>query len=198
MNLVSKLTQNLAEQNEEQEQMDALNYLFDRMKIARYRNITMHEYFDKHYLRNCYYYSTYLFLCLKPTDRLVRGEIHKGLKCKDSIPNYRHGWVEFEFNDKWWVYDDHYVYPILIEEYYKASAPYIVFEKFTQNELLEFVKKKFPDKIIETRYGNTVLLSTGAISDKEHKIPLPFVDLEICNGEISKVSVDAEMKVRLC
>lgn len=201
MKLLDKLidkTAQIKEEIEQQEQINALNYLYYIMQGATYRNMTMQEYFDKHYLRNCYYYSTYLILCLKSTDRLVRGEIHNGLKRKDSIPNYKHGWVEFEFNGKWWVYDDHYVYPISIEEYYKENAPYVIFEKFTQNELLEFVKTKFQDKISETKEGNKTILSTREISDVEHKIPLPFVDLEICDGEISKVSVDAEMKVHLC
>ena len=197
MNLLAKLKCKLSEEELEKEQINALNYLYARMEIATYRNMTMRQYFDKHYLRNCYYYSTYLILCLQPTDKLVRGEIHNGPKLKDSVPNYKHGWVEFEYNGRWWVYDDHYVYPQLLEDYYNYHAPYSVNYSFTQKELVEFIKQEFPDKTHETKIDDHTYFSTEAISDSLHKIPLPYIELDVCKNQIVQMSVDKNLQVHL-
>ena len=71
MNIIKKLI-NKYKLNK---QKAALEYMFERFKIATCGKMTMKEYFDKNYRANCYYYSTYFLLCMKKTDKLVRGKI---------------------------------------------------------------------------------------------------------------------------
>ena len=202
-----ELIKNILKKNEEQQQIDAFNYLYDRLKIGRHRNMSMQEYFDRQYKHNCYYYSTYILMCMKPTDRLVRGNIHLGgendfvsriFNGGNKVPNFKHGWVEFEFNNKWWVYDDHYIYPILMEKWYNMKSPYEVYKKFTQSELIAYVKENFPDKVKEIKQGNKTFISTEIITIKEYNLPLWWIDLEIENGEIVKFEQDKNMKECLC
>ena len=51
--------------------------------------------------------------------------------------------IEFEFNGNWFVYDDHYKYPVLLKDYYKAVSPYKIYKKFTQEELVVYLKKDY-------------------------------------------------------
>jgi len=92
------LIKDLLKKSEEQQQIDALKYMYNRLKIGKRRNLSMQEYFDRHYRANCYYYSTFILMCMKPTDRLVRGCIHidgeldfiyKSIQ-KGTCPNYEH------------------------------------------------------------------------------------------------------------
>ncbi len=196
----------ILKRKEEKEQEKALKYLYNRLKIGTHRNMSMQEYFDKRYRANCYYYSTYILLCLKPTDRLVRGSIHIDGEldfiyksfCKGLCPNYAHAWVEFEFNDKWWVYDDHYTYPIQMDLYYEMKKPYKIDKKFTQTELIKYIKEKYSDKIKETKQGETTYISTECINISKYCIPFEWVDLELKNGEIVKFEQDKDMKACLC
>ncbi|MBQ8615220.1 MAG: hypothetical protein IJ415_01470 [Clostridia bacterium] len=210
MNLLKKIVNRIVitqEEREKQEQTEALNYLYDRLKIRSRRNMSMQDYFDKHYRQNCYYYSTFILMCMKPTDRLVRGEIHLGgehdfisktFNDGKIVPNYKHGWVEFEFNGKWWVYDDHYSYPIPIDRWYEMKTPYEIYKKFTQSELIDYVKANFPDKVIETKNGETTFISTDVVCIKKYNIPFYWIDLEIQNGEVVKFDQDKDKKECLC
>lgn len=200
------LIKDLFKKNEEQQQIDALNYLYDRLKVGKRRNVSMQEYFDRHYRANCYYYSTFILMCMKPTDRLVRGCIHidgeldfiyKSFQ-KGTCPNYEHGWVEFEFNGKWWVYDDHYSYPIPMDLYYEMNSPYEIYKKFTQSELIEYIKENYSDKVTETKKGKTIFISTEDVCIKKYNIPFWWFDLEIKNGEVVKFEQDKNMKECLC
>ena len=200
------LIKDLFKKNEEQQQIDALKYLYDRLKIGKRRNMSMQEYFDRHYRANCYYYSTFVLMCMKPTDRLVRGSIHLDGELdfiyksfhKGISPNYEHGWVEFEYKNNWWVYDDHHKYPIPMEEWYKLKTPYEVHKKFTQSELIEYIKENYSDKVTETKKGKTTFISTEDVCIKKYNIPFWWIDLEIQNGEIVKFEQDKNMKECLC
>jgi len=202
MNLIKKLLLNKKERNQE----EVLKYLHECLGKATYQDKSMKSYFDKGYRANCYYYSTFLVLCLKPTDRLVRGNIHikRGYEtvdlCKDkkTYPNYKHGWVEFEFKGQWWVYDDHFNYPVKMKEYYKQRYPYEIFKKFTQKELIEYKKENYSkDLEIETN-NNTTKIFTGAFWDKKYCLPFYYTDLVIKNDKIVKVDIEKRKKMYYC
>ncbi len=200
------LLQKLIKDNDEKKQIAAFKYLYKRLKIGKHRGKSMQDYFDKHYKANCYYYSTFILMCMKPTDRLVRGCIHIDSELdfiyksfhKGECPNYEHGWIEFEFNNMWWVYDDHYKYPIPMDEWYKLKSPYKVYKKFTQTELLEYVKENYPDKIIETKNGNITYISTESVSIGRYNLPLSWFNIIMKDGKIVKFEHDKEMKECLC
>lgn len=203
MGLIEKLFRT----KQEKKMVEALKYLYSRLKIGRYENMTMQEYFLKDYRANCYYYSTYILLCMKPTDMLCRGIIHldgdhdfisRLLHKGEVVPNYEHGWVEFEFGGEWWVYDDHYNNPIPLEEWQKQRKPYEVYRKFTQTELIDYVTQKYSDKISISKQGHKTQISTEDIWDSKYDIPFPWVDLIIKNGEIKKVDVDIQRKEVKC
>ena len=209
MKLIDRVIERVVKSKEEiekQEQAYALKYMYNRLKIGTRRNMPMQEYFDRHYRANCYYYSTFILMCMKPTDRLVRGRIYiegeldfvyKSFQ-KGVCPNYDHGWVEFEFNGKWWVYDDHHEYPIPMEIWYEKITPYEVYKKFTQSELIDYVKSNFPDKVAETIKGKTTYITIEDVCIKQYNIPFWWIDLQIKNGEVIKFDQDKNMKECLC
>lgn len=202
MNLLRKLLLNKTERM----QVEALEYLHKCLKKASYQDGSMKSYFDKGYRSNCYYYSTFLLLCLKPTDKLVRGNIHikRGYetvdlyKDKKTYPNYKHGWVEFEFKGEWWVYDDHFKYPVKIKEYYKERYPYEINKKFTQKELIEYIKENYlKDLEIETD-GKTTKISTGDVWDQKYCLPFYYADLLIKDNKIIKIDIEKRKKIYSC
>lgn len=202
MNLIKKLLLNKKERKQE----EVLNYLHECLGKASYQDKSMKSYFDKGYRANCYYYSTFLLLCLKPTDKLVRGNIHikHGYEtvdlCKDkkTYPNYKHGWVEFEFKGKWWVYDDHFKYPVKMKEYYKYRSPYEIFKKFTQKELIEYIKENYSKDIEIETSNNTTKIFTGAIWDQKYCLPFYYNDLVIKDDKIVKVDIEKRQKTYGC
>ncbi|MBR1987613.1 MAG: hypothetical protein IKA36_01105 [Clostridia bacterium] len=194
----------IIEKNEEKQQKLALKYMYDRLKIGTCGRETMQEYFDHHYRANCYYYSTYILLCMKPTDVLVRGIIHKEYDAVTDVlvdyfngkrtPNYEHGWIEFEFKGKWYVYDDHYKYPLPKSYYYKKVAPYEIYKRFTQKELINHLLTNHRDKIDLTEEGNKKAISTYGLWDKEYNIPFYDMDLTLVGDEICQANVEVRRK----
>ena len=198
------LIKNILKNKEEKDLKEALTYLYSKLKIGRYENMSLQEYFLRDYRANCYYYSTYILLCMKPTDRLCRGIIHldgdhdfisRLLSDGNIVPNYEHGWIEFEFKGKWWVYDDHYNNPIPLEEWEKQRQPLEVYKKFTQTELLEYLTKKYADQIKIIKKGKNIKITSDNIWDFKYDIPFPYVDMILKNGEIKKLDIDLERKV---
>lgn len=106
-------------------------YIERRIKIESFEEYLAHRYRD-----NCYYYSGYAIMGLKPQDYLVRGDI----TLKDEWPwqngGYRHGWVEFMFEDKEYVFDSMLKAPIPKREYYDCYKPQITYKK-SQKEILD-------------------------------------------------------------
>lgn len=198
----------IIERNEEKQQKVALDYMYDRLKIGTCGRESMQEYFDHGYRANCYYYSTYILLCMKPTDVLVRGEIFKDYnpvvsklnhRCNDKKrPNYKHGWIEFEFKGKWYVYDDHYKYPLPKNYYYKKIvAPYEIYKKFTQTELIDYMLTKYSDKFDVKKEDNKKIISTYGLWDKGFNIPFYDMDLHFEDDELTKVNIEINRKKTL-
>lgn len=94
------------------------------------------EYLSHRYRNNCYYYSAYALMGLKPQDYLVRGAI----TLKDDWPyqngGYRHGWIEFVFEDEEYVFDSMLKTPVPKQEYYDYYKPQISYKK-SQKEILD-------------------------------------------------------------
>lgn len=197
---------NLAEKfiyfNTQRKQQKAHEYLQERIKTAKFQDGSLDMFFDEKFERHCYYYSTFLLLCLKSGDKLVRGKIHldnQNLKdvFGDNEANYEHGWVEFEYDGVWWVYDDHYELPIPSNQWYETKTPYEIYKQFTQTELIEHIKKTFPDQIDTNQTSEGEILSTSEIYDIENKIPFSYINLLVKDGEIKSVEIDKEKEMTL-
>lgn len=108
-------------------------YVETRVKIESFEEYLSHRYRD-----NCYYYSGYAIMGLK----LVRGDI----ALKDEWPyqngGYRHGWVEFMFEDEEYVFDSMLKTPVPKKEYYDYYKPQITYKK-SQKEILDRFLNEF-------------------------------------------------------
>lgn len=103
---------------------------------------TLKEYLEHGYRDNCYYYSTYTIMGLKPDDFLVRGNISLY-----EWKNYHHGWIEFMYNRVEYVYDSRINEVIPKCEWYNRFNPRIDYKK-TQREILdEFLNENCAYKI---------------------------------------------------
>ena len=102
------------------------------------------EYLSHRYRDNCYYYSAYALMGLEPQDRLVRGVID--LK---YYKNYRHGWVEFTFENEEYVFDSRLEYVVPKQEYYNHFNPRIDYKKSQEEILKEFLNERCATKITE-------------------------------------------------
>ena len=152
-------------------QKAALEYLQQKMAEVKYKNKPLKDYFNMKYVGNCYYYSTYMFLCLGANAKLVRGTITLK-KREDNKPYYKHGWVEFEHNGEWFVYDDHYYYPIPIKLWHEVVSPYEIDAKFTQTELIEYVYNNYKymdDLCVAQEYAYVNKLGIWNISDYRYE-----------------------------
>lgn len=172
-------------------QKAALEYLQQKMAEVKYKDKPLNEYFDMKYVGNCYYYSTYMFLCLGKNSKLVRGTISLK-KSEDNKPYYHHGWVEFEHNGEWFVYDDHYYYPIPIKLWYEVVSPYVIDAKFTQTELIEYVYDNYKEKFNIKEQEDKKIVSTEYIWDGKFCIPFMYIDLVVKDNQITKVEIDKD------
>ena len=82
--------------------------------------------------------------------------------------------------------------------YYEMNTPYEIYKKFTQSELIEYIKENYPDKVTENKKGKTIFISTEDVCIKKYNIPFWWFDLEIKNGEVIKFEQDKNMKECLC
>ena len=102
------------------------------------------EYLNHRYRDNCYYYSTYACMGLKPEDFVVRGYIDV-----DDWKYYHHGWVEFKFDGNEYVFDSMIESVMLKEKWYKRYNPRVDYRK-TQREILdEYLNERCAFKIKE-------------------------------------------------
>ena len=121
-------------------------YFFQRTKKVYIEQCTkivsFEEYLKQHYSEECYYYSAYALMGLKPSDFLVRGYIN-------ITSFYHHGWVEFEFQGKDYVFDSRLENIVLKQKYYEKYSPRITYKK-TQKEILdEYLNEKYAFEIIK-------------------------------------------------
>lgn len=126
----------------------ANQYFIKRTKKVYIERVSRVESFEEYlshgYRDNCYYYSAYALMGLKPNDFLVRSYIDLR-----GWTNYHHGWVEFEFEGKEYVFDSRLKGVVLRQEYYEYFNPRVEYQK-TQKEILdEFLNERCAFKIQE-------------------------------------------------
>ena len=112
--------------------------------------LTLKEYLDFHYQGMCYYYSTYIIMALKNTDRILRGPID--VYEKDNS-NYHHGWCEFDFDGKVFVYDNLLRTPVEKGLYYEHKQPEIYYETTLEDVIEKYTKEENCDKIDGLEYS---------------------------------------------
>ncbi len=72
----------------------------------------------------CYIASMAIILAMEPNDLVIKGNLAP--EHKDGWP---HQWVEFVFNDKWYVLDSSFVGVYEKEDYYNTFKPAILSKK---------------------------------------------------------------------
>ncbi len=129
----------------------AWQYFLQRTKIVyverRAKIESFEEYLSHRYRDNCYYYSGYALMGLKPQDFLVRGEITLKDEWIWRNGGYRHGWVEFVFEDKEYVFDSMLQGVVPKQEYYEYYKPQISYKKSQKEILDEFLNERCAIKI---------------------------------------------------
>ena len=126
------LTKDIKKANRYFEQMTRKVYIEKSSEIESFQEYLNHRYRD-----NCYYYSAYALMGLKPDDFLVRGYIEV-----EGWTNYHHGWVEFKFEGNEYVFDSMIKGVEYKEEWYKFFLPKVEYKK-TQKEILdEFLNER--------------------------------------------------------
>ena len=99
--------------------------------------IPFNGYTDIHYCDSSFYYSAYALMGLTNNDKVVRGEIDKD---ELGSSNYLHGWVEFTYNDREYVYDCLLSSVVDKETYYQYKSPVVKYSS-TLDEVLDFYTK---------------------------------------------------------
>lgn len=96
------------------------------------------EYLGHRYQDNCYYYSAFALMGLKPEDYLVRGDIDS-----NNWRYYHHGWVEFSYDEQEYVFDSMLTnFLVSKEEWYQYYNPEITYKKTQEKILNEFLNEK--------------------------------------------------------
>lgn len=114
-------------------------YIERRVKIE-----TFEEYLSHRYRDNCYDYSAYALMGLKPSDFLVRGYIDL-----DNWKDYYHGWVEFKFEENEYVFDSRIKGIVLKQEWYERFNPRAEYKKSQKEILKEYLNERCTFKIRE-------------------------------------------------
>lgn len=124
----------------------AARYFLERTRRVYVERCTkiepFEEYLSHRYRDNCYYYSGYAFMGLKPSDFLVRGFIDL-----EDYKDYHHGWVEFEFEGQVYVFDSRLKDVVQKQEYYEYFNPRIDYKKTQREILAEYLNEHCAFKI---------------------------------------------------
>lgn len=100
------------------------------------------EYLNHRYRDNCYYYSAYALMGLNSDDFLVRGYIDL-----DNYKDYHHGWIEFKFEEKEYIFDSMIKNVIPKQDWYENFNPRVYYKK-TQKEILDtYLNERYAFKI---------------------------------------------------
>ncbi|MCL2860248.1 MAG: hypothetical protein FWF46_06840 [Oscillospiraceae bacterium] len=91
---------------------------------------TFWAYLYHRYADNCYCYSGYAFMGMADNDKLIRGKIDL-----EDCPIYDHGWLEFWYKDKEYVFDSRLSRIVRKKAYYLRFKPKIEYQ-FTKEEIL--------------------------------------------------------------
>ncbi len=102
---------------------------------------TFEKYLSYRYRDNCYYYSGYAIIGLNSDDYLMHGDL-----CISGDPiwgngGYSHGWVEFKYRGKEYVFDSMCIGVVPKAEWYEEFKPKVNF-KHSKQEIIESFKDK--------------------------------------------------------
>ena len=133
---------------EQLELMMANRYFDRRMRtvfVDRCNNAKGIETFEKYlayrYRDNCYYYSGYAIMGLKNDDYLMRGDICIPGDFIWGNGGYSHGWVEFKYIGKEYVFDSMCRGIVPKNEWYEEFKPNVKF-KYSKQEIIESFNNK--------------------------------------------------------
>ena len=145
------------------------------------------EYLSHRYCDNCYYYSAFALMGLKSDDFLVRGYIDL-----DGYKNYHHGWVEFKFEGKEYVFDSRLRGVNLKENYYAHFNPRVDFKK-TQKEILdEYLNEKCAFKIKDGFWQFKYIVMN---SEKENITYHEIMENDRSNGHVPSALMLARVEI---
>lgn len=169
----------------------AWKYFLQRTKcvyVERYTNIeTFEEYLSHSYRNNCYYYSTYALMGMKPNDILVRGFIDL-----DDCTDYHHGWVEFEFEGKQFVFDSMLKYVVPKQEYYEHFNPRIDYKKSQKEILDEFLNERCAIKVQDGFWQFKYLAMNKYTQNISHN---EILDIDRNNGYVPSALMLARIEI---
>lgn len=153
---------------------------------------TLKAFLEHRYQNMCYYDSVYAIIGLRETDKLVRGSVnmYRGMLSRllaevfpgAEIPkvNYEHGWIEFYYQGKWYVFDNLLDSIVTRQEYRIISEP-IVQYKLTKKRLLEI----YTSKAHATKEGN--IYHVKELKPERTNTAIPFSNATIELDENQKV-----------
>lgn len=108
---------------------------------CNYKGIeTFEEYLAYRYRDCCYYYSGYAIIGLNNNDYLMRGDICISGDFIWGNGGYSHGWVEFKYRGKEYVFDS-CIGVVPKDEWYEEFKPNVEF-KYSKQEIIESFKDK--------------------------------------------------------
>ncbi len=100
---------------------------------------TFEKYLSYRYRDNCYYYSTYAILGMNDDDYLMRGTLRVKGNFIYGNGGYSHGWVEFKFMDREYVFDSMCRGVQPKEAWYEEFNPNVKF-KYSKKEIVESIR----------------------------------------------------------
>lgn len=159
-----------------------------RVYIERCTKIeSFEEYLTHRYRDNCYYYSGYALMGLKPSDFLIRGFIDL-----DDYKDYHHGWIEFEFEGVEYVFDSRLKGVAQKQEYYEYFNPRIDYKK-TQREILdEYLNEQCAFKIEDDFWQFKYFVSNAAEENLSYHQMLEY---DKKNGHVPSVLMLARVQI---
>lgn len=163
---------------------------------------TFEEYLSHRYRDNCYCYSAYALMGLKPDDFLVRGSIDL-----EDWKEYQHGWVEFKFKGNEYVFDSKIKGVVLKREWDKRFNPRVEYRKTQEKILSEYLKEscafeikegfwQFRGIVMNTNKDNISYRDLIVNDEKNGHVPsalrLARVEINKYSGEITRFIAYAE------
>ena len=127
---------------------------------------TFEKYLAYRYRDNCYYYSGYAIMGMKENDYLMRGSLCIRGDFIWRNGGYSHGWIEFTYMNKEYVFDSMCGGVVSKKEWYEKFQPNVKF-KHSKKEIVEsFITKPLDRNCLEIQ--NTGIKEFHTVSIYRH------------------------------
>ncbi len=136
---------------------------------------TFAEYLNHRYRNNCYNYSAAAIMGMQGNDYLVRGSLTLSYDWMWCNGGYGHGWVEFVFQGKTYVFDSRCEGVILKQEWYDEFQPQNIV-RYTQKQVLDTIF--IPEKMTYLQDGTYQIENVYSENDPNHLLN-PFMNAKI-------------------